>query len=661
MASLTVSNSAQLNAALTSARAGDTIYLAPGTYSNIVARNIDAGGDINIMSKDPANQAVLTGLKVFDSKGLNFSNLEFSTAGQTVQNPLTVQGSTDIHFSNLNVHGSLNGTQMDDIYAMLIRDSKDVSVTNSEFHELQSAITHFDSRGVTFSGNSFHDLREDGIRGGGSSDVLITKNTFKDFHPTSQDHGDAIQFWTLNTVGASKNIVITDNVIERGDGAPMQGVFMTASADKPYDNVTIEGNLLLGTLYNGIMVGGLATNVTVADNDLYALNGQQTWIRLEQVDGGVLKDNTSYTYVIGSVKNVVQTNNTRNPYTSAEDGLSALKAWLTANPAVTALHDDLSALIGQISLPPLTDILAPPVVTEPVVTPPPVTAPPVVSEPVVVTPPPVVVAPPPVATPDPVPTAPVHAADVDASGPGAPAMTGVTVNATATMAMSTTQTNIVLTGSKAIDAVGSGSSNVMIGNDAGNKMLGMGGNDYISSGGGNDTIRGDAGNDTVLGGAGDDSINGNANNDGLWGGSGNDSMSGDDGDDMLYGDIGADLLNGNAGNDKLWGGGGGDKLYGGAGTDNLWGESGDDFLSGDQGNDMLSGGAGADTFAIAKGFGLDKVTDFSFAEGDKVKVTGAYTVSQVGGDTVINLGNGDQMVLVGVDQASLKAGWILAG
>ncbi len=35
-----------------------------------------------------------------------------------------------------------------------------------------------------------------------------------------------------------------------------------------------------------------------------------------------------------------------------------------------------------------------------------------------------------------------------------------------------------------------------------------------------------------------------------------------------------------------------------------------------------------------------------------------YTVNQVGADTVIDMGAGDQMILVGVDKATLSGGWI---
>jgi len=38
-----------------------------------------------------------------------------------------------------------------------------------------------------------------------------------------------------------------------------------------------------------------------------------------------------------------------------------------------------------------------------------------------------------------------------------------------------------------------------------------------------------------------------------------------------------------------------------------------------------------------------------------------FSVSQVGADTVIDMGGGDEMILVGVQLSSLHTGWIAVG
>ncbi|MDO8321690.1 MAG: calcium-binding protein, partial [Phenylobacterium sp.] len=113
--------------------------------------------------------------------------------------------------------------------------------------------------------------------------------------------------------------------------------------------------------------------------------------------------------------------------------------------------------------------------------------------------------------------------------------------------------------------------------------------------------------------------------------------------------------------DTQFGGDGFDWVRGGQGNDSLDAGAGDDWIWGDRGDDTVAGGAGADVFHIFTGGGLDRVTDFSYAQGDRVVVDyGAYSVSQVGADTVVDLGSGDRMVLVGVTASSLPAGWISA-
>jgi len=74
----------------------------------------------------------------------------------------------------------------------------------------------------------------------------------------------------------------------------------------------------------------------------------------------------------------------------------------------------------------------------------------------------------------------------------------------------------------------------------------------------------------------------------------------------------------------------------------------------------ITGGSGADIFHTFSGAGIDKVLDFHLAQGDRVMLDPgtAFTVIQVGSDTVIDMGNGDQMILVGVQMSTLTGSWI---
>jgi Ca2+-binding RTX toxin-like protein len=226
------------------------------------------------------------------------------------------------------------------------------------------------------------------------------------------------------------------------------------------------------------------------------------------------------------------------------------------------------------------------------------------------------------------------------------------------------------------DHIGGGVGADLIRGFGGNDIIdGAGGADTIFGGDGNDIIyankngfggpgptylRGEAGDDYIIGGRGFDDINGNTGNDTLSGGAGNDWVVGGKDNDLISGDDGDDIVYGNLGNDTCIGGNGDDIVRGGQGNDVLYGGAGNDWLSGDRGDDTITGGAGADTFHTFSGAGIDRVVDFSAAEGDRVQLDPGthYSVSQVGADTVIHMGGGDQMTLVGVQMSSLPPGWI---
>jgi serralysin len=74
----------------------------------------------------------------------------------------------------------------------------------------------------------------------------------------------------------------------------------------------------------------------------------------------------------------------------------------------------------------------------------------------------------------------------------------------------------------------------------------------------------------------------------------------------------------------------------------------------------VTGETGADIFHTFGEAGLDRVTDFNCAEGDRVQLDPGttYRVAQSGADAVINMGGGGQMVLVGVQMSSLTGDWI---
>jgi hypothetical protein len=91
------------------------------------------------------------------------------------------------------------------------------------------------------------------------------------------------------------------------------------------------------------------------------------------------------------------------------------------------------------------------------------------------------------------------------------------------------------------------------------------------------------------------------------------------------------------------------------------GDSASDTLTGDSLRDHFTGGGGSDTFVFARGGGLDNITDFTHGT-DKIDLgsfhmtldTALANATQIGGNTVFDLGSGDKLTLDGVVKDSLN-------
>jgi Ca2+-binding RTX toxin-like protein len=528
MSVVAVSDGAGLAAALKSAQPGDVIALASGRYDDVTLSRLDfSGPGITITSQDAGAPAEISGLNVQHSSGVTFRGLTLVSDPDDGAITTLVSSSERIAFDQIHFHGSLNEDPTDDTGGIQVRNSADVSITHSTFEQLYWAISHLDDTGLTISDNEFHDLRMDGIRGGGSSFVTIARNTFRDFYIKTDDHGDVIQFWTRNALSAAHDILIEDNIFIRGNGYYVQGICLREEdGGLPYERVIIRGNLLAGSTYNAITVGH-ASDVTLEDNVVQAFTDRKSYITLSKIDGATVSGNSSMLINVKESTGVVETGTVKLAMT-ADAGASVIQAWLAKNVATMA---------------------------------------------------------------------------------------------------------------------GTAADDVLAAPGIGSQMRGAEGNDVLRGSAGFDDINGNQGADTASGGSGDDWV---------VGGKDNDRLSGDAGDDLVYGNLGNDVCEGGAGADTLRGGQQDDLLIGGAGAD---------YLSGDRDSDTLTGGAGADIFHSFGEAGLDRITDFNFAEGDRLVLDygTAYSVFQSGADTIVSMSGGGQVVLAGVALASLGEGWIAVG
>ncbi|MGE0716810.1 MAG: calcium-binding protein [Alphaproteobacteria bacterium] len=229
------------------------------------------------------------------------------------------------------------------------------------------------------------------------------------------------------------------------------------------------------------------------------------------------------------------------------------------------------------------------------------------------------------------------------------------------------------------------------GNGFGFVQYAMRGDDQIYGSTGADRLVGFDGSDEVYGDRGDDDLNGNLGADTVDGGNGRDFARGGQGDDLVRGGNGDDWhVNGNIGNDTVYGDGGSDTVFGGQNADVLYGDYGDrsafggndylngnlgrDSLHGEDGADTLEGGPGLDTFFFGSAGGDDRIVDFSLGEDSialQVDINGtgldgsspfsALQARMSGGPqgTTLDLGDGDSVLIVGIQPGQLQAAHFL--
>ena len=299
----TVSSVAALIAALKTASAGAVITLAPGNYSDVDIKNVEAP-HVTVTGRG----AVIRDLTLVGSSGITFKDLEFSTAGFPVSRfgakstrVYNLRDDHDITFVNLNVHGDPAGSVDTDVTAFMVISSPHTTFSHSEFSHLHAAVVDGKSDHFTFTDNECHDNRDDCIDNSGSSWVTITNNKCHDNHPDGPkdpDHPDCIQFWTNGNPVLQHDIDIEGNTYVRGKGGATQFIFMRANYPPPFNlpftHVTIKNNTAEGPQLNGIVVMAGDT-VDIEDNRItaYCDDNGKAWIRASGVKGLTMKGNTA--------------------------------------------------------------------------------------------------------------------------------------------------------------------------------------------------------------------------------------------------------------------------------------------------------------------------------------------------------------------------------
>ncbi|MBC9032797.1 right-handed parallel beta-helix repeat-containing protein [Sphingomonas sp. JC676] len=335
MPDIIVKNQTELDAALNGAKGGETIKLAAGTYSNVTLTNRNFASNITITSVDVKNPATVQRVALNSASNVTFQGL---TLGRQISPPEAeytqlhnVNKSSNIVFDHVTITGGSGDASKSIGWGLFVRDSSNVTLTNSSFDHTSLALEVSNVTGMVVKDNTFSDNRRDGINFAAVTNVVIDGNFFTNMHPVNGEHPDAIQFLTNGTTTASSNIVIKNNIIMQGSGEAIQGIFLNDEVGTlPYQNVDITNNLIyVNGQYNGISVTG-GKNINIQQNTVVSRTDDAipAWIRLERVDGAT---------VVGNVGDrLVANTNTSNIVVGAN-------SWLSQDSVLLRKFENLNA------------------------------------------------------------------------------------------------------------------------------------------------------------------------------------------------------------------------------------------------------------------------------------------------------------------------------
>jgi Ca2+-binding RTX toxin-like protein len=612
LATIDVTNAVDLRSALTLAHAGDVISLSFGNYGDVSISGKNFASDVTITSADPAHAAVVSSLSIVNSSGIHLDdvNVQFTPTAATVSwsAAVTIDRSHGITITGGVMTGgpAVNGVAQT---ATAYDATGNVRGLPAGF-----GIAIKSSSGVTVSGTDISQF-DRGVGLDKAETVTIQDNDIHDLRRTA-------------IAGTGGNLTIEGNYLHDsrpwGWGGPTEldhgdfiALWTDAARTTPESNIVVKDNVMsqgAGSPILGMWLqGGTAgfTNVTISGNAIDIGNFQG--ISLRDVANGSVTGNTLIQPAGGA----------QSPTVILQSGAQNIDV---SGNLTSSVVDQNSGATGNT----IHDNTV------------------------------------------------VQATNATATGYYTSALLNKIAGLSADQIFSTVQHGVTfvadtapvgpaVTAQSLLHVAGGTAGSAVTGHYTDDNLVGTAGNDTLNGDGGADTLTGGAGNDTYYmtsatakiveaAGGGTDLVvaKGNytleANVENLqidaasgWAGTGNAL------DNVIVGNAGNNIINGMDGNDTL---------DGGLGNDQITGGNGNDVLLGGGGSDTLTGSAGADTFVIAQGFGNDKVTDFSQAQGDHILAVGAYTTAQVGADTVVTLATGDHITLAGVSMTTLKAGWI---
>jgi hypothetical protein len=263
-----VSTTGELANAIAHAQPGATIRLRPGSYVGVALVHLRFDRPVTITSADPSHPATIAGLKIVDSSGFKFSELEMSTEGST--DPIygfRVQDSDNLIFDDLITYGNKNNTPTMNRAGFYITHCSNITISNSQFVHMGVGIGANKNDNIRIIRNLFLEMSKGGVEMGAVGFVTIADNVFANFDTGRGIHPDGVQIYTAGMPTPSHDISVVGNLVFRGKGNAIQGLFIQdEGVSSAFNNVTVSDNAVIGGMWDSIYIRHVTGALVVKNN-----------------------------------------------------------------------------------------------------------------------------------------------------------------------------------------------------------------------------------------------------------------------------------------------------------------------------------------------------------------------------------------------------------
>ena len=312
-----VSSSAELTDAFQNAQDGDRILLEnSGTPYDVRLYKADDRFDFNstvtIASLDPDDPAVVETMFLKNSSNIHIDNLKFeapdSPRSDSWLSDLFIRDSYDITVTNSTFEGNATGyaetaSQLE-TKAFIAENVDNLTFKDNDVGHYGHGVELREVTNSTVENNNLHHMQGDSVRGYELDTVDIKDNMFTNAYGAEHHvtHSDNIQIWASNTTTATKNVNISGNTF-LSDGFSPQNIFIhNELAELPgkshlrYQNITIENNVAYNSELHGITINNV-DGLIIRDNTMIddPTGGRKTdmepSINVHNATGAIIKNN----------------------------------------------------------------------------------------------------------------------------------------------------------------------------------------------------------------------------------------------------------------------------------------------------------------------------------------------------------------------------------